>query len=56
MVFGFSKVKNISLLGIVKKVGSKNVKNKVASFSKFLTKDTAMKYMKKYVNYTIKQL
>ena len=56
IVFGFSKIKNISLLGIAKKVGSKNVKNKVASFSKFLTKDTAMKYMKKYVNYTIKQL
>jgi len=56
IVFGFSKVKNISLLWIAKVLSSKNTKNKVASFSKFLSWNTAIKYMTKYVNYVIKQL
>ena len=56
IIFGFSKIKDISLLSIAKVFNNKNTKNKVASFSKFLTWNTPIKYIKKYVNYVMKQL
>jgi len=56
IVFGFSKVKDISLLWIAKTLNVKNIKTKVASFSKLLTWDTPIKYIKKYTNYVMKKL
>ena len=56
MIFGFSREKTISLLGIAKVSVNNNTKNKVSSFSKFLTGETPIKYTKKYINYVIKQL